>query len=75
MEIFQKYGKILGIDVNGNGFAFVQFGSVAEAQAAVAGENGKKFREKNIGNYFKLNVLFLFQMFDSKKIFFFIYRG
>jgi len=37
---FKPYGEIEGIDINPNGFAFVQFRSIEEAKMAVSSENG-----------------------------------
>lgn len=48
-QIFRKYGEILGIDVNPNGFAFVQFNTVEEAKRACQVENGTMLHGKKIG--------------------------
>ncbi|RWS25345.1 hypothetical protein B4U80_08212 [Leptotrombidium deliense] len=45
---FSAYGKIEGIDINPNGFAFVQFFNVSDAQRAVQGENGTYVKGRRI---------------------------
>lgn len=45
---FNKYGKINGIDINKNGFAFIQFDQVDDAQRAVAGENKKVLKNRTL---------------------------
>ncbi|KAI1290294.1 Heterogeneous nuclear ribonucleoprotein C-like 1 [Halotydeus destructor] len=46
--IFHQYGQIDGIDIHNNGFAFVQFARIDEAQRACQGENGVMLHGKKI---------------------------
>ena len=46
---FEKYGTILGVDINNNGFGFVQFERTEDAQRAVIGENQKILKNRTIG--------------------------
>jgi RNA recognition motif-containing protein len=47
--VFDKYGKIQGIDINCNGFAFIQFDTPEEAQKAVDAEQNTEIQGKIIG--------------------------
>lgn len=49
-RIFSVHGSVQGVDVNGNGFAFVQFATPEEAQRACKAENGVMLYGKKIGN-------------------------
>lgn len=68
--MFNKYGKIIGIDINNNGFAFIQFQNVEEAQNAVTGEsqnadflNGRKIGKSYLKKKLKKYSFFFFNKF------------
>lgn len=45
---FRPYGKIDGIDINANGFAFVQFAKVEDAKRACNAENGSSLKGRKL---------------------------
>lgn len=49
-RVFEKYGKIQGIDIKSNGFAFIQFETADDAQKAVDGEKETTVHGKILGN-------------------------
>ena len=46
---FKRYGKIIGIDINSNGFGFIQFDQVEDAKRAVQNEVGTMLKGRKIG--------------------------
>lgn len=46
---FKRYGKIIGIDINSNGFGFIQFDQVEDAKRAVQNEVGTMLQGRKIG--------------------------
>lgn len=46
---FKRYGKISGIDINSNGFGFIQFDSVDDAKRAVQNEVGTMLKGRKLG--------------------------
>lgn len=52
---FSVYGRINGIDINPNGFAFIQFAHLEDALRAVNGENGTLLKQRKLGKLINLN--------------------
>jgi RNA-binding protein len=50
---FSVYGRITGIDINPNGFSFVQFAHLEDAFRAVNGENGTLLKQRKLGKLIK----------------------
>ncbi|BFZ19427.1 hypothetical protein BsWGS_22466 [Bradybaena similaris] len=45
---FKKYGEVLDVLIHVNNYAFIQYGTEEEARAAVDGEHGQTFKQKEI---------------------------